>query len=168
MFYSFSYTYLFVNPESETLTYDADYSFLGIKYSSKLSVYILNLKSVINTPYETRTKEVVLPTSFLDYYIKLSSMVQDMYGKLGSTSIILKIVYGNGNKVDTSLLGLNNGIYNTTLRDMFKSETKKVNIKTNVKDNKTLIRIMSWINSQKYKEFENLLTSLMDFLNNYI
>ena len=168
MFYSFSYTYLFVNPESETLTYDADYSFLGIKYSSKLSVYILTLKAVINTPYETRTKEVVLPTSFLDYYIKLSSMVQDMYGKLGSTSIILKIVYGNGNKVDTSLLGLDNGIYNTTLRDMFKSETKKVNVKTNVKDNKTLIRMMSWINSQKYKEFENLLTSLMDFLNNYI
>jgi len=168
VFYSFSYKYLSVNPESEVLTYDADYSFLGIKYSSRLSVYILTLKSIINSPYETRSKEIVLPTSFLDYYIKLSSMVQDMYGKLGSTSIILKIVYEKGNKIDTSVLGLDNGIYKTTLRDMFKSETKKVNVKTNVKDNKTLTRIMSWINSQKYKEFENLLTSLMDFLNNYI
>jgi len=168
LFYSFSYTDLSVNPESETLTYDADYSFLGIKYKSRLSVYILTLKSVINTPYETRSKEVVLPTSFLDYYIKLSSMVQDMYGKLGNTSIFLKITYENGNKIDTSLLELDDGIYKTTLRDMFKSETKKVNVKTNVKDNKTLIRIMSWINSQKYNEFENLLTSLMNFLNNYI
>jgi len=168
LFYSFSYTNLSVNPESETLTYDADYSFLGIKYSSKLSVYILTLKSMINTPYETRTKEVVLPTSFLDYYIKLSSMVQDMYGKLGSTSIVLKITYQNGNKIDTSLLTLDDGVYKTTLRDMFKSETKKVSVKTNVKDNKTLTRMMSWINSQKYKEFENLLTSLMNFLNNYI
>jgi len=164
VFYSFSYTYLSVNPESETLTYDADYSFLGIKYSSRLSVYILTLKSMINTPYETRTKEVVLPTSFLDYYIKLSSMVQDMYEKLGSTSIVLKITYQN----DTSLLTLDDGIYKTTLRDMFKSETKKVSVKTNVKDNKTLTRMMSWINSQKYKEFENLLTSLMNFINNYI
>jgi len=150
------------------LTYDADYSFLGIKYSSKLSVYILTLKSVINTPYEMRSKEVVLPTSFLDYYIKLSSMVQDMYGKLGSTSVILKITYKNGNKIDSSLLVLGDGIYSTTLRDMFKSETKKVSVKTNVKDNKTLIRMMSWINSKKYKEFEDLLTSLMNFLNNYI
>jgi len=164
LFYSFSYTYLSVNPESETLTYDADYSFLGIKYSSRLSVYILTLKSIINSPYETRSKEVVLPTSFLDYYIKLSSMVQDMYGKLGSTSIALKITYRN----DTSLLGLDDGVYKTTLRDMFKSETKKVNVETNVKDNKTLTRMMSWINSQKYKEFENLLTSLMNFINNYI
>jgi len=168
LFYSFSYTNLSVNPESETLTYDADYSFLGIKYSSRLSVYILTLKSMINTPYETRSKEAVLPTSFLDYYIKLSSMVQDMYGKLGSTSIALKITYQNGNKVDTSLLTLDDGVYKTTLRDMFKSETKKVSVKTNVKDNKTLTRMMSWINSQKYKEFENLLTSLMNFLNNYI
>ena len=67
MFYSFSYTYLSVDPESEMLTYDADYSFLGIQYRSRLSVYILALKSVINTPYETRSKEVVLPTSLLDY-----------------------------------------------------------------------------------------------------
>jgi len=168
LFYSFSYTYLSVNLESETLTYDADYSFLGIKYSSRLSVYILTLKSMINTPYETRSKEVVLPTSFLDYYIKLSSMVQDMYGKLGNTSIALKITYQNGNKIDTSLLGLDDGVYKTTLRDMFKSETKKVSVKTNVKDNKTLTRMMSWINSEKYREFENLLTSLMNFLNNYI
>jgi hypothetical protein len=168
LFYSFSYTYLLVNPESEMLTYDADYSFLGIKYKSRLSVYILTLKSIINTPYETRSKELVLPTSFLDYYIKLSSMVQDMYGKLGSTSIILKITYQNGNKIDTSLLVLGDGIYSTTLRDMFKSQTKKVSVKTNVKDNETLIRMMSWINSEKYKEFENLLTSLMSFLNNYI
>jgi hypothetical protein len=168
LFYSFSYTYLLVNPESEMLTYDADYSFLGIKYKSRLSVYILTLKSIINTPYETRSKELVLPTSFLDYYIKLSSMIQDMYGKLGSTSIILKITYQNGNKIDTSLLVLGDGIYSTTLRDMFKSQTKKVSVKTNVKDNETLIRMMSWINSEKYKEFENLLTSLMNFLNNYI
>lgn len=150
------------------LTYDVDYSFLGINYKSRLSVYILTLKSVINTPYETRSKETVLPTSFLDYYIKLSSMVQDMYGKLESTSIVLKITYQNGNKIDTSLLGLDDGVYRTTLRDMFKSETKKVSVKTNVNDNKTLIRMMSWINSEKYRQFENLLTSLMNTLNNYI
>ena len=168
MFYSFSYTYLSVNPESETLSYDADYTFLGIPYKSRLSVYILTLKSVIESPYETRSKEVVLPTSFLDYYIKLSSMVQDMYGKLGNTSVTLEIVYEKGNKIDKSTLILDDGIYKTTLRDMFKSQTKKVSVKTNVKDSKSLIRMMSWINSQKYKEFENLLTSLMDFLNNYI
>ena len=168
MFYSFSYTHLSIRPESETLSYDADYTFLGISYKSRLSVYILTLKSVIESPYETRSKEVVLPTSFLDYYIKLSSMVQDMYGKLGNTSVTLEIVYEKGNKIDKSTLILDDGVYKTTLRDMFKSETKKVSVKTNVKDNKTLIRMMSWINSYKYEGFEDLLVSMMNFLNNYI